>query len=125
MSQGVDPRFEGELRRGLVQLAALAFLGVPRYGYDLVRLLGSAGIAVEEGTLYPILRRFEEQGVLTARWETGGARPRKYYVLSEEGRRVRDAMQEAWARVREATDDALAAAEEAARRESAHTEEKP
>jgi len=125
MGHGMDPRFEAELRRGLVQLAALAFLSVPRYGYDLVRLLAGAGLPVEEGTLYPILRRFEEQGVLTARWETGGSRPRKYYVLTEEGREVRDAMQEAWARVREATDEALSAAEEVARRAGAPTEDKP
>ena len=66
MKQDPDPRFEAELRRGVVQLVALQFLETPRYGYDLVRLLGAAGFSVEEGTLYPILRRFEKQGVLTA-----------------------------------------------------------
>lgn len=104
---GKDPKFEAELRRGVVQLVALDYLEVPRYGYDLVRLLGQAGLTVEEGTLYPILRRFEKQGVLTSRWDTDGARPRKYYELSEDGRAIKNAMLKAWGDVRDATDEAL------------------
>lgn len=107
MSEGVDPRFEAELRRGVVQMVALCLLSTARYGYDLVRLLGQEGLVVEEGTLYPILRRFEEQGLLSARWDTAGSRPRKYYELSEHGIVVRDAMLEAWARTRNATDAAI------------------
>ena len=107
MASGVDPKFEAELRRGVVQLVALDYLQTPRYGYDLVRLLGAAGFAVEEGTLYPILRRFEKQGVLTSRWDTEGSRPRKYYELSEDGRAVKEAMLKAWTEVRDATDEAL------------------
>jgi len=104
---GVDPRFEAELRRGVVQLVALHYLESPRYGYDLVRLLAAAGFAIEEGTLYPILRRFEKAGVLTSRWDTDGKRPRKYYQLSTEGRAVRDGMLQAWVEARDATDGAL------------------
>ena len=107
MSEEVDPRFEAELRRGAIQLVALHFLEEPRYGYDLVRLLGAAGFAVEEGTLYPILRRFEKQGVLSSEWDTGGARPRKYYSLSEKGRAQKEGMRAAWERARDATDQAL------------------
>jgi DNA-binding PadR family transcriptional regulator len=107
MPQHLDPRYEAELRRGAIQLVALHFLEEPRYGYDLVRLLGSVGFPVEEGTLYPILRRFEKQGVLTSRWDTDGARPRKYYELSEDGRARKAAMREAWQRARDATDEAL------------------
>lgn len=107
MTAGVDPKFEAELRRGVVQLVALDYLRTPRYGYDLVRLLGAAGFAVEEGTLYPILRRFEKQGVLTSRWDTEGSRPRKYYELSADGRALKAAMLEAWTQVRDATDEAL------------------
>jgi PadR family transcriptional regulator, regulatory protein PadR len=103
----VDPHVEAELRRGVLQLVALCLLEAPRYGYDLIRLLGQAGFEVEEGTLYPILRRLESQGTLTATWDTAGARPRKYYRLSEEGRRLRDELTLAWRRVRDATDAAL------------------
>jgi DNA-binding PadR family transcriptional regulator len=106
-AHSLDPRLETELRRGVLLLVALNLLGTPRYGYDLVRLLHQAGFEVEEGTLYPILRRFEQQGVLQATWDTGGSRPRKYYVLSEEGRNLRSEMSAAWRRVRDATDAAL------------------
>lgn len=107
MTAEVDPRFEAELRRGVIQLVALHYLETPRYGYDLVRLLGAAGFQVEEGTLYPILRRFEKQGVLSSEWDTGGSRPRKYYTLSEQGREQKAGMLAAWQRARDATDEAL------------------
>ncbi len=103
----MDPRHEAELRRGVLQLVALALLEEPRYGYELVRLLGEAGFQTEEGTLYPILRRFEEQGALEATWDTTRARPRKYYRLSDDGRRVRSDLLTAWRKVRSATDTAV------------------
>ena len=111
MPGGVDPRFEAELRRGAVQLVALHYLETRRYGYDLVRLLGAAGFRVEEGTLYPILRRFEKQGVLTAEWDTSGSRPRKYYLLSEAGRALKTDMLAAWQAAREAKEAALSGPE--------------
>ena len=104
-----NPKFEAELRRGLVQLVALHFLEEPRYGYDLVRLLSAKGFPIEEGTLYPILRRFEKQGILSSRWDTAGARPRKYYEISDLGREVKANMRSAWFQAREATDTALEA----------------
>jgi DNA-binding PadR family transcriptional regulator len=107
----MDPKTEAELRRGVLQLVALALLEQPRYGYELVRLLGEAGFETEEGTLYPILRRFEEQGALESTWDTSRARPRKYYRLSESGIRIRNELLEAWKRVRDATDHALAVLE--------------
>jgi PadR family transcriptional regulator, regulatory protein PadR len=102
-----EPRTDGELRRGVLQLVALSLLEEPRYGYELVRLLGEAGFETEEGTLYPILRRFEDQGALESSWDTSRARPRKYYKLSEDGRRIRKDLVSAWRRVRDATDAAL------------------
>jgi DNA-binding PadR family transcriptional regulator len=107
MSDTLDPRFEAELRRGVVQMVALHLLREPRYGYDLVRLLGNAGFPVEEGTLYPILRRLEKQGALGSTWNTEGSRPRKYYVLNAEGEALLAAMQLAWREVRDRTDGAL------------------
>lgn len=103
----LDPHVEAELRRGVLQLVTLCLLDTPRYGYDLVRLLSQAGFEVEEGTLYPLLRRLEQQGTLVSSWDTQGARPRKYYRLSEEGRGLRDDLAAAWRRVRDATDAAL------------------
>lgn len=103
----VDHRLEAELRRGTVQLVALRLLETPRYGYDLVRQLAAAGFDVEEGTLYPILRRMEQHGMLESSWNTEGSRPRKYYRLSDDGRAHLHELVEAWHRVRDATDAAL------------------
>lgn len=103
----LETRMEAELRRGTVQLVTLTLLEVPRYGYDLVRLLAGAGFEVEEGTLYPILRRLEQQGVLESTWNTEGSRPRKYYRLSDGGRQHKEDLVAAWQRVRDATDAAL------------------
>lgn len=111
LDRGTDPRFEAELRRGMLQLVALFLLDRPRYGYDLVRSLTDAGFAIEEGTLYPILRRFEKQRWVTSSWSTAGVRPRKYYTLSAEGHEARARMHRTWERVRTATDGVLVEAE--------------
>ncbi|MCW1970055.1 MAG: PadR family transcriptional regulator [Anaerolineae bacterium] len=85
-----------ELRRGVVVLAVLGQLSQPRYGYDLIRLLGERGLDLEEGTLYPLLRRLEKQGLLQSNWEITEARPRKYYQLNDYGRSVLASMLAEW-----------------------------
>lgn len=77
---------EQELRRGTVVLAALASLGTPRYGYELLSHLGDAGVEVDGNTLYPLLRRLEKQGLLSSEWNTDETRPRKFYTLTDAGR---------------------------------------
>lgn len=77
-----------ELRRGTVVLASLLALRTPGYGYALLQELAGHGIPVDANTLYPLLRRLEEQGLLTSEWNTEEARPRKVYLTSAEGERV-------------------------------------
>jgi PadR family transcriptional regulator, regulatory protein PadR len=77
-----------ELRRGTITIGVLSQLSSPQYGYSLVTLLDEKGVHVEPGTLYPLLRRLEKQGLLDSSWDTNEARPRKYYVLSDMGERV-------------------------------------
>ncbi len=86
--QGVVKGLQQELRRGAIVLCVLSLLKAPRYGYALVERLEQAGLSVEPGTLYPLLRRLEKQGLLHSEWETSGPKPRKYYALSEEGRKI-------------------------------------
>jgi DNA-binding PadR family transcriptional regulator len=74
-----------ELRRGAIVLSVLSQLEKPQYGYSLVGVLENKGFSIDPGTLYPLLRRLEKQGLLQSEWDTNEARPRKYYVLSEEG----------------------------------------
>jgi PadR family transcriptional regulator PadR len=85
-----------ELRRGLVVLAVLASLDEERYGYGLKKELAASGLEIEEGTLYPLLRRLEDQGLLSSRWRTEDGRRRRYYRLSPAGRRIRDALAQEW-----------------------------
>ena len=75
-----------ELRRGVVVLATLAQLREEQYGYSLRERLAQGGLEVPEGTLYPLLRRLESQGLLESRWQLGDGRPRRYYKISDAGR---------------------------------------
>jgi len=74
-----------ELRRGCLVVAVLAALRTERYGYTLRKLLGEHGLAVDEGTLYPLLRRLEGQGLLVSEWREEGKRNKRFYRLSEAG----------------------------------------
>ena len=74
-----------ELRRGTVVLACLLALRTPGYGYGLLKTLESAGIASDGNTVYPLLRRLEERGLLESEWNTEDSRPRKFYRTSAAG----------------------------------------
>ena len=85
-----------EVRRGTVVLACLVACRRPQYGYALLETLAEAGIQVEANTLYPLLRRLDKQGLLTAEWNTDEPRPRKYYTLTDAGSRVADELRTEW-----------------------------
>lgn len=74
-----------ELRRGTLTLSVLSQLKEPRYGYSLLQRLSSRGVKIDQNTLYPLLRRLEQQGLLESDWSLEGSRPRRYYVLSDLG----------------------------------------
>lgn len=76
---------EHELRRGVVVLATLSQLQTPRYGYELRQALAERGLPIEEGTLYPLLRRLEAQGLLQSEWRIEEGPPRRYYALNADG----------------------------------------
>lgn len=85
-----------ELRRGTITIGVLSQLSEPQYGYSLVTMLADKDVHVEPGTLYPLLRRLEKQGLLVSEWDTQEARPRKYYALSETGKEVFDLLCVEW-----------------------------
>ena len=86
-----------ELRRGVIVLAALSQLGTEEYGYSLLKKLADLGLEVDPGTLYPLLRRVEAQGLLESGWKLEEARPRRYYVVSAEGKKLLPKMKKEWA----------------------------
>jgi PadR family transcriptional regulator PadR len=74
-----------ELRRGCLIVAVLAALRTEQYGYTLRKLLADQGLLVDEGTLYPLLRRLEAQGLLVSEWREEARRNKRFYSLSEGG----------------------------------------
>ncbi|MBR7746571.1 PadR family transcriptional regulator [Undibacterium baiyunense] len=89
-------KLELELRRGVVVLATLSQLRKPRYGYELRQALSEQGMAIEEGTLYPLLRRLETQGLLQSEWKIEDGPPRRYYSLNEDGKKLLEKLTESW-----------------------------
>ena len=86
----------GELRRGTLVLSVLSQLGDRQYGYSLREKLASHGIEIDQGTLYPLLRRLEEQGLLDNEWVLTGSRPRRYYQLNDQGQSVLEGLTAEW-----------------------------
>ena len=101
-------KLELELRRGVVVLATLSQLRAPRYGYELRQALADQGMTIEEGTLYPLLRRLETQGVLASEWKTDAGSPRRYYALNADGRKLLKKLTESWRGMNTAMDRLLA-----------------
>ena len=93
-----DPnaKLEQDLRRGVIVLATLSQLRSPQYGYSLRQALAEQGMVVEEGTLYPLLRRLEGQGLLASEWRIEDGPPRRYYTLSDDGRKLLTGLTQSW-----------------------------
>lgn len=77
-----------ELRRGCLVMAVLAQLRSEHYGYTLKKELAGRGMDIDEGTLYPLLRRLEDQGLLISEWREEEKRNKRFYKLSADGKAV-------------------------------------
>lgn len=97
-----------ELRRGILVLAALSQLKEEKYGYALINSLAEKGLDIEQGTLYPLLRRLETQGLLQSEWNVEGSRPRRYYVISPEGSTILQDLVGEWRNLTEVMEKLLA-----------------
>ena len=95
-SHEVLENLRSELRRGSLIVAVLAELAVEQYGYTLRKSLEEHGIAIDEGTLYPLLRRLESQGLLSSEWREHEKRNKRFYRLSAEGEEVLELLLEDW-----------------------------
>lgn len=95
----VEDPFEAlrlELRRGALVLAVMSQLRDERYGYTLRKALGDAGVEIDEGALYPMLRRLESQGLLTSEWREEDKRKKRFYRLSHQGQDVLARLTDEW-----------------------------
>lgn len=96
MTQEYFENLRLELRRGSVVLAVLAALRREQYGYTLRKTLCDHGLEIDEGTLYPLLRRLETQGLLDSQWREEDKRKKRFYILSTEGARVLEQLLAEW-----------------------------
>jgi len=85
-----------ELRRGCLVLAVLAALRSEQYGYTLRKTLAKQGMEIDEGTLYPLLRRLESQGLLASEWREQDKRNKRFYRLSSEGQAMLERLLSEW-----------------------------
>lgn len=85
-----------ELRRGVIILAVLAELRDEHYGYSLRKNLSEKGLEIDEGTLYPLVRRLEKQELLISEWRMENNRKKRFYQLSEVGKQVLDKLTKDW-----------------------------
>ena len=85
-----------ELRRGSVVLSVLGALKQEQYGYTLRKALADRGLEIDEGTLYPLLRRLEAQGLLTSVWREQDKRNKRFYLLSGEGEQILEQLLTEW-----------------------------
>lgn len=88
-----------QLRRGSLELAVLSLLHVePRYGVEIVdELAGRAGLEASSGTVYPLLTRLKNSGLVKTTWqESTLGPPRKYYTLSADGQKRLKNYRAAW-----------------------------
>jgi len=108
----VSDHFESmrmELRRGSLVFAVLLALREEAYGYSLRKNLSSIGLDVDEGTLYPLIRRLESQELLSSRWSSPDepGRKKRYYQTSTKGMELIDALKLEWNNLQESIDQLI------------------
>jgi PadR family transcriptional regulator, regulatory protein PadR len=109
-STGTNELFENlklELRRGCLSLAVLTQLRTERYGYTLRKALADDGLEIDEGTLYPLLRRLESQGLLVSQWREEDKRNKRFYRLSPDGEQILSQLLTEWQRINESLNKIL------------------
>lgn len=94
--RAIADKLTSEIRRGSLVLAVLGQLQNEHYGYSLRKSLADHGLAVEEGTLYPLIRRLEKQGLLTSEWRQENKRRKRFYGLSAAGQSVYTSLLKDW-----------------------------
>lgn len=85
-----------ETRRGVIVLAVLGALRQEHYAYSLGKTLKNMNINIDEGTLYPLVRRLEKQGLLVSEWREEAKRRKRFYRLSDDGHSVFRQLRDEW-----------------------------
>ena len=96
-----------ELRRGCLIVAVLAQLRQEHYGYTLRKALDDLGLSIDEGTLYPLLRRLETQGLLVSEWREENKRKKRFYRLARQGELILQQLLQEWQTINASLDRIL------------------
>jgi PadR family transcriptional regulator, regulatory protein PadR len=99
-----------QMRRGAIEYCVLALLKErERYGFELVGELTEAdGLVTSEGTLYPLLARLRQDGLVDTFWqESNQGPPRRYYSITKQGNKALETFAEQWDKFRNAVDRVL------------------
>lgn len=109
----MNQKYERQMKKGVLDMLVLKLLEQKeKYGYQLILELKekSDGIfSLKEGTLYPILYRLEEEGLVESRWSEpcGKQTARKYYYITEEGRKFLPEISGLWKSISRKIDDIM------------------
>jgi PadR family transcriptional regulator PadR len=97
---------KAQMRKGILEYCILSVLSRNScYASDIIRELKDAKVIVVEGTLYPLLTRQKNSGLLSYRWEESPqGPPRKYYELTESGRSYLSELDNSWQELVESVD---------------------
>lgn len=89
---------KSQMRKGMLEFCVLLLLRhKPAYATELIAALKDAKLIVVEGTLYPLLTRLKNDGLLSYQWqESTAGPPRKYYTLTAEGEQFLDQLSQSW-----------------------------
>jgi PadR family transcriptional regulator PadR len=107
LNDGLFEQLRLELRRGCLIMAVLGRLRTEQYGYTLRQSLAGAGLAIDESTLYPLLRRLESQGLLVSEWREENKRNKRFYHLSPDGKQMLKQLLAEWESINKALNQIL------------------
>ena len=103
-------KYEQQMKKGVLEMLVLQLLSErEKYGYQLIAELKEKGgdiFCLKEGTLYPILYRLEDEGLIESRWSEAENRqpPRKYYLMTDKGRKAFEEIYHVWRRIADSVD---------------------
>lgn len=84
------------MRRGSLVMAVLALLPQKKYGYELLKEMNNLNFNLSQDTLYPLLRRLDEQNLIGSEWIVETTRPRKYYCINKDGKILLENLKTEW-----------------------------
>lgn len=98
-------KYEKQMKKGVLDMLVLRLLrSEPKYGYQIIQEMRDKSgetFLLKDGTLYPILYRLEDEGLVVSRWSEAEGKQiaRKYYEVTEEGNRALEEIEAAWSRI--------------------------